>query len=173
MLAIPFGLYHTVSEYHRRSPILLVCVTPELQWTHRYFPPGASLIFDRYFSLMNALHVDWLSRRHKFSSILASAGAARMVLPTCMILVSPFLTLLLISSVFWTSWVEVWNNMRLGDGSLLHYLVGYPIMRLHQSFLTFTNYFWSPPPGGLLDYFYLFIFLNASVSSFTVALVGQ
>ena len=94
--AIPLGLYHTGSEYPGRSPILLVCVTPELQWTRRYFPSGASLMFERYFPLINTLHVDWLSRRHQFSSITASAAAARMVSPTCIMLASPFLTLLLI-----------------------------------------------------------------------------
>ena len=64
----------------------LVCVTPALKWTRRYCPSGESLIFERYFSLMNALHVDWLSRRHSFSLILASAAAARMVSPTCIML---------------------------------------------------------------------------------------
>ena len=54
------------------------------------------------FPLMNALHVDWLSRRHKFSSIPASVAADRMVSPTCIILASPFLTLLFIDSVYWT-----------------------------------------------------------------------
>ena len=73
--------------------MLLVCVTPALQWTCKYFPSGASLIFERYFPLMNALLVDWLSRRHHFSSILASAAAARMVLPTLMMLALPLLTL--------------------------------------------------------------------------------
>ena len=100
MLYITLGLYHTGSEYPRRSPILLVCVTPELQWTRRYFPSGASLIFERYFPLINAFHFDWLSRRHQFSSILASAEAARMVSPKCIMLASPFLTLLFIDSVF-------------------------------------------------------------------------
>ena len=90
------GVYHTGSEYPGRSPILLVCVTPALQWTRRYFPSGASLMFESYFPLINALHVDWLSRRHQFSSIPASAAAAWMVSPTCIILASPFLTMLLI-----------------------------------------------------------------------------
>ena len=79
MLAILLGLYHTGSEYLGRSPIILVCVTDKLQWTHRYFPSGTSLIFERYFTLMNVLHVDWLSRRRQFSLIPASAVADRMV----------------------------------------------------------------------------------------------
>ena len=58
MLAIPLELYQTGSEYMGRSPILLVCVTPELQWTHRSFSSGASMIFESYFPLMNVLHVD-------------------------------------------------------------------------------------------------------------------
>ena len=80
----------------REVAIFFVFVTPALQWTCIYFPSGASLIFERYFTLMNALHVNWLSRRHQFSSIPASAAAARMVSPTCIMLASPFLTLLLI-----------------------------------------------------------------------------
>ena len=61
------------------------------------------MIFERYFPLINALHVDWFSRRHQFSSILASSAAARMVLPTCNMLASTFLKLLLIDSVCWAS----------------------------------------------------------------------
>ena len=94
-----------------RSPILLVCVTPALKWTHRYYPSGASLIFERYFLLMNALHVDWLSRRNNFSSSPASSVAARMVLPTFIMLVL-FLTLLLIYCFCRTSCVEVCQKMR-------------------------------------------------------------
>ena len=132
---------------------MLVCVTPVLQWIHRYFPYGASLIFERYFLLLNALHVDWFSMRHQFSSITASAAAARMVSPICIMLALPFFTLLLIGSVCGTFCVEVWNNMRPGDGGLPHSLVGAPITRLHKTSLTLTNDFWSPPPGGLLDDF--------------------
>ena len=36
------------------------------------------------------LHVNWLSRRHKFSLIPASAEVSRMVLPTCIILALSF-----------------------------------------------------------------------------------
>ena len=150
MLAIPLGLYHTGLEYLGRSPILLVCVTPTLQWTLRYFPSGTSLIFERYFSLMNSLHVYWLSRRHQFSLIPASAAAASMVSPMFIMMELPLFKLLLMDSVCRTSCVEVWQNMRPGDGSLAHSLVGYPIMKLHEVSFTFTNAFWSPPPGGLL-----------------------
>ena len=66
MLAIPLGLYQTGSEYLGRSPTILVCVTPALKWTHEYCTPGASIIFDTYFPLMNAFHIDWLSRRRPF-----------------------------------------------------------------------------------------------------------
>ena len=41
--------------------------TSALQWTRRYCPSGASLMFDSYFPLINALHVDWLSIMHQFS----------------------------------------------------------------------------------------------------------
>ena len=44
----------------------LMCVTPVLQWTRRYFPSGSSLIFESYFTLMNALHVNLLLIRHQF-----------------------------------------------------------------------------------------------------------
>ena len=149
--------------------IFWVCVTPALQWTRRYFPLVSSMIFERYFLLMNALHVDWLSRRHQFSSIPASAAAARMVLPTCIMMEFPYLTLLLIGSFYRNSCVEVWQNMRPGVGSSPHSLVGYPIMRLHEESLTFTNDFWSPPPGVMLEYLSCFIFLNASAYSLRLA----
>ena len=54
MLDIPLGLYQTGSEYPGRSPTLLVCVTPAFQFTRRYWPSGAYMIFERYFMLMNA-----------------------------------------------------------------------------------------------------------------------
>ena len=66
MLDIPLGLYQTGSKYPGRSPIVLVCVTPVLQWKCIYCPLGASIIFERYFPLMNALHINRLSIRHKF-----------------------------------------------------------------------------------------------------------
>ena len=168
MLAIPLELYHTILKYPGRSPIFLLYGNTALQWAHRYFPSGVSLVFERYFPLMNALHVDWLSRRHQFSSIPASAVSARMVSPTCIILAIPFFTLLLIGSVCGTSCVEVAHNMSPGDGGSTHSSVGDPIMRLHEASLIFTNDFWSPPPGGLLEYFSCFIFLNASASSFSL-----
>ena len=153
MLAIPLGLYHTGSEYPGRSPILLVFVTPVLQWTHGYCPLGSYLIFDRYFPLINAFHVDLLSRRHQFSSIPAFAVSSRMVFPTCVIMVLPLFILLLIGSICGISCVEVLHNMRLGDGVLPHSLVGSPIMKQHKASLTFTNAFWYPPPGELLEDF--------------------
>ena len=173
MLAIPLGLYHTGSEYPGRSPILLVCVTLAIKWTFIYCPSGASLILERYFLLINALHVDWFPRRHQFQSIPASAASARMVSPTFIMLTSPYLTLFLIGSVCWTSWVEVWQNTRPGDGILTHFLVGYPIMILHKASLMFTNALCSPPPGGLLEYFSCFIFLNSYAYSLSLVWVGE
>ena len=160
-------------EYPGRSPILLVCVTSSLQWTRRYCPSRESIIFERYFPLINALHVDWLSRRHKFSSIQASAAATRMVSPTCLMLELPLLTLLLIDSVCWEYWVEFWQKMRSGYGSSPRSLVGDPIRRLHKASLKFTSAFWSPPPGVLLEDFYCFIFMKASASSLSLDWVGQ
>ena len=90
MLDNPLGLYQTGSEY---PPILLACVTPVLQWTCIYCKLGASLIFDTYFPLMNALHVDWLLIRHQFSLISASNAEARMISPTCIMMALTFFIL--------------------------------------------------------------------------------
>ena len=54
-----------------------------------------------------------------------------------------------------------------------HSSVWDPIMRLHKSSLTFTNAFWSYPPGSLLEDFSWFIFLNDSVFYLSLACVGQ
>ena len=78
---------------------MLVCVTPALQLKRRYCPSGKSLISERYFMLMNALHVNWLLRKHQIILIMASSAAARMVSPTCIILVLPLFILFLIVSV--------------------------------------------------------------------------
>ena len=110
ILDIPLWLYHTGSEYLGRSPIVLVGVTPALQWKHRYFLLGTSLIFERFVLLMNAFHVNWLLRRHQLSSIMYSATAARMVSITCIILTLRFFPLLLICSVYGISCVEVINT---------------------------------------------------------------
>ena len=165
MLDIPLGLYQIRSEYLGRSPTVLVCVTPALQWKRRYCPSGASLIFERYFLLMNVLHVDQLSRSHQSSLILTFAEAARMVLPTFIMLVLPFFILLLIGSVCRTSSVEVFQNMSTRDGGSPHSQVGDPTTRLHEASLTFTNTFWYPPPWGSLEDFSCFIFLNESTYS--------
>ena len=146
------------------SPILLVCVITKLQWTRRYCPLGASLIFESYFPLMNALHFNWFLRRHQFSFKPSSAAADRMLFPTCILLTSPLFNFLLIVSACSTSCVDVWKNMITGDGGSLHYLVGSPIMRLYEASFTFANSFWSPPSGGLLADFSCFIFLNDSAS---------
>ena len=86
MLSIPFGLYQTGFEYPGRSPILLVYVSTSLQWAYRYCQSEAYLMFDRYLTLMKALHVDWLSRRHPFSSMLSHAASARIISTTRIIL---------------------------------------------------------------------------------------
>ena len=63
----------------------------------------------------------------------------------------------------------VWQNMIPGDGISSHYLVGMPIMILHDAQPTFTNVFCSPPTlgggWGGVPYFPFFVLLNASVSS--------
>ena len=66
---------------------------------------------------MNALYVKWLSIRHQFLSIPASAAAARMVSPTYIVIALPFFIMLLIGSVCGTSSVEFLQYMILGDGS--------------------------------------------------------
>ena len=134
---------------------MLVCVTPALQWARRYCPSGTSLIFERYFLLTDVLHVEWLLRRLKFLSILTSDAAARTVSPTCIMMASPFLKLLLMGSFYGTSCVKVWHKMSTKDGTLPHFVVGDPIMRLHKVSLTFTNELWSPPPGGFLEIIFL------------------
>ena len=136
--------------------------------TTLYFTKGTS--WDGHF---HALHLNWLSRRHQFSSIPASTAEVSMVSPTCIMLALPFLKLFLISSVCVTSCVEVWQNMRPGDVSSPHFLVGAPIMRLHEASFTFTNDFWSPTPGGLLEDFSWFILLNASASCLRLPWGGQ
>ena len=53
----------------------------------------------------------------------------------------------MIGSIFNTSCDEVWQNMSPGYGESSHYLVGIPIMRLHDASLTFTNVFFSSVRG--------------------------
>ena len=107
-------------------------------------------MFDRYFPLMKALHVDLLSRRHQFSSSTDSVSAARMVSPTRIMLVFPLLcnnaslVLSVTGSFYKTYSDEVWHNIIPGDGRSSHSSVGITIMILHYSSLTFTNLFCSP-----------------------------
>ena len=174
MLDIPFGFYYPGFEYPGRSLTLLVYVTPASKWTHRYYPLGESMMFDRYLLLMKELNVDWLLRSHKFSSLLASAAASsRMVYPTHIMSVLHLLydntswDFSVIVSIWNTSCDEVWQNMSPRDGRSSYYLVGMPIMRLHYESSKSTNVFCSTPPSiGLLPYFRCFVFLNASVSYF-------
>ena len=91
MLDIALGLYQAVFEYPGRSPMLLVYVTPALQWKHIYCPSEVFLMFDRSFPLMKAFHVNLLPRRHQFSSIPDYFAAANMVSPTCIMLALPLL----------------------------------------------------------------------------------
>ena len=127
-------------------------------------------MFDRYFPLMKALHVDLLSRRHQFSSFTDSVSAARMVSPTRIMLVFPLLcnnaslVLSVTGSFYKTYFDEVWHNIIPGDGRSSHSSVGIPIMRLHDLFLNFINVFCSPPSGGLFPDFSCFIFLNSSAT---------
>ena len=104
--------------------------------------------------MINALHADWLSIRHQLSSIPASAAESRMVSPTCIMLASPFLTLLLIDSVCRDSSVEVLQNMRPVDGSSTHYLVGGShhetariVFDVHQCFMVSSTRWFA---GGFL-----------------------
>ena len=150
MLDITLGLYQIGLEYMGRSPNLLVCVIPALQWTRRYCTLGSSLIFDWHFTLINALHVDSLSRRYQSSLIPASTATANMVLPTRIMLELSFFILSMIGSVYSKSCFEVCKNMSPGDGGPPHSLVGDPIIILHEASLAFTKAFRFTPPRGLL-----------------------
>ena len=82
MLAIPFGLYQTGFGYPQRPSILSVHPTPALQFKHRYFLSLASLMFYIYLQLMRALHVDWLSKKYQFWSVLDPSTVDRMLSST-------------------------------------------------------------------------------------------
>ena len=139
MLAIPFGSYHTGFEYTGRSPVLLVVVTPELQWTSRYFPSGESTMFDRYLPLVKALHVDWLLRRYHFLSIPASDTSSTMVSTTHIMLALHLLcnntpwALYVMGSICKTSCDVVSQNMSPGYGRSSYSLVGMTIMTMIYS----------------------------------------
>ena len=45
--------------------------------------------------------------------------------------------------------------MSTGDEGSPHYSVGDTIIGLHEASLTFTNAFWYPLPGSLLEDFYV------------------
>ena len=154
-------------------------VTPVLQWTRRYCPSGAFLVFYRYFPLMKALHVDWLPRRHQFSSITYPAAASRMVSTTCITLdfcvlcENASLISSVIGSVCNNYCDEVWQHMSPWDGSSSHSLVKTPIMRLHDSSLTLTKVVLSTPSGCLLPDYACFVFLNTSSSSLSFVYVDH
>ena len=105
------------------------------------------MIFGRYFPLMMALNVYWLSRRHKFSSIPDSAAESSMTSPThiklalCFLCQNAYLISSVIGYVCKTSCDEVWQNMSPGDEKSSHYLVGIITMILHDESWTFTNVF--------------------------------
>ena len=136
--------------------IFLLCVAPSLQWTRRYFPLGASLVFERYFPLMNALHVDWLSRRHKFSLIPFSTAAARMVSPTLIILKLPFFILLLIGSVCGTSCVDGWQKTRPVYCGFAPFLCGVSHHETARSVFEFHQCFLVSSTRGIVGRFLLF-----------------
>ena len=179
MLAIPFGLYQTVFEYPGRSLILLVYVSPSFQLTCKYYPSGASLMFDRYFPLMKALRVYWFLRRHKCSSIQAYDAAASIVYTTRIMLAFLFLcenaycASYVLPSIFNTACGEVWQNTSPVDGISSHYLVGITIIILHDASLEFINFLSPPLSGGLFPCFPFFVFLNASELSLIFAWVDH
>ena len=104
-------------------------------------------MFDRYFPLMEEFHIDWLSRIHQFTSILVSAAANSILYPTQIILALSLLrentywNLYVMDYIWKTSFDEVWKNTIPVYGRSPHYLVDIPIMRLHDTSLTFTNVF--------------------------------
>ena len=164
MLAIPLRLYQTGLEYPVRSPILLVGVTPALQSTCGYFLLVAYLIFERYFPLMNVLHVYLLSKRHQFPSFWPLMRQPGWYWSRALCWCYPF-SYFFIGSVCITSCVEVWHKISPGDCGSPHSSVGATIVRLYKSSLMFTNSFWYHPPGWLLEDFSCFMFLNAYASS--------
>ena len=66
---------------------------------------------------------------------------------------------------------DVWKNVSPGYGISSHSLVGIPIMRLYDASSAFTNFFASPPSGGLIPYFPWFVFLNDSSPSLSFVFV--
>ena len=155
VLAIPFKLYQTVFGYPGRATILFLYAIPMLQWTWRYLPSGSYLMFNRYLLLIKALHINWLSTRHPFSSILASGDADKMVSPTRIMLSLRLFCghyswyYYTLDSIRKTACDEVWHNMSPVDS---HYLLRIPIVYHPQpSYDLFSDF-----PG--------FIFLNASES---------
>ena len=94
-------------------------------------------------------------------SITTSSASTMMVYHTRNVLAMQ----LLCENNFWDSSVlsfiykyscnEVWNNMSLGYGLSSHSSVGIHIMRLHDSYLTFTNV-WSLPRPSDVYIFFLF-----------------
>ena len=90
------------------------------------FPLGSSLMFDRYFPLIKAFHVDWFSIRHQSLSIPAYTEADSMVSPTRVM----FPLCLLCDNTSWISSVmgsicktycgEIWKNMSTGYGRSYH-----------------------------------------------------
>ena len=170
MLDIPLGFYQTGSEYLRRCPILFVCVTPALNCTRRYYPQGVSLIFYRYFQLINVLRVYWLSRRQQFSWIPVSAAAASVVLPTCIILVLPFLSCrwydLSVVHILFKFGIILVQEMGFTPflGGSSHHKTAWGVFDVYQRFFVSST-------RGVLSRFFLFFFLDASGSSLSLAWV--
>ena len=96
---------------------------------------------------MKALYVDWLLKGQHFLSISASVEAFRMVSPTHIMLEfhllrkNIYFTSSVMGSIFKTSRDEIYTNMSTGDGISYHYLVGMPIIRLHDASSSLTDFF--------------------------------
>ena len=146
-----------------------MCVTPALQCTRRYCPSGSSLIFERFFFVYECVACQLVVEKEpiivNFVLRCSSQDGITHVHYSGITLHHA----VFIGSVCGTSCVEFWNNMRPGYGTFPHSSVEDAIMRLHEASLTFTNAFWSPLIGGLLEDFYCFIFLKASASSLSLA----
>ena len=66
----------------------------------------------------------------------------------------------------------IWKNMNPGYRRSSHFLVGMPIIILHDASSALTNFFGYPPTSeGLVPYFTCFIFMNASSSSLSFVCV--
>ena len=83
------SLDYTKQGFSFQDGLIVVCHT-FIEMDTWIFQSVSSLMFDRYLPLMKSLQVDWLLRRHQFSSIPDSAAESRMLSLTCIMLALRF-----------------------------------------------------------------------------------